>query len=433
MRRRRPAAVLAVLALGVGLAFGGAAPASGDAIDDRRHAAEEEQRKNEQARADAEEAMEGVTSDLAAIADRLLEIQTLLPAAQLKLDEANDRYDDARRKAVLVAAQLDDAKEQAADLDVAITQNTGEADKMRQAIGQMAREAYRGGGDMSNVGVILDADSSEDFIERADMVNMALRARAQVLDDLKSTESGNLNSQERLGAVQDRIVELKAEADEKLAEAQTAKQAAEDAKKALDTLLAEQKEKQATLEAQRQQLIDDIAAADAEADRIAEELKKAIEEQRERDERNNSTPNPPGVSGSQLFVNPTQTDPIYVTSEYGMRFHPILHYWRLHAGIDLRDYCGNDVYAGRDGTVLWGRYRAGYGNQVMIDHGIINDRGVATSYNHLSQILVSPGQKVSAGQLIARAGNTGTSAACHLHFEVYINGATTNPRPYLGI
>ncbi len=124
---------------------------------------------------------------------------------------------------------------------------------------------------------------------------------------------------------------------------------------------------------------------------------------------------------------------MYVTSEYGMRFHPILHVWRLHSGIDLRDYCGQPVYAGRDGTVVWTRTRSGYGNQVMVDHGWVNGVSLMSSYNHLTSWVVTAGQVVKAGQLIAYAGNTGTSTACHLHFEVYINGATTNPRPYLGL
>ena len=166
--------------------------------------------------------------------------------------------------------------------------------------------------------------------------------------------------------------------------------------------------------------------------RPAKEL--SPEEQKKRDAERAKDPDPgdpPPSSSGTLFVNPTQTRPIHVTSEYGMRYHPVLHYWRLHAGIDLRDYCGNDVYAARSGTVAWTQYRYGYGNQVMITHGSVNGRSLATSYNHLSSFVVRPGAYVKAGQLIARAGNTGTSGGCHLHFEVYFNGATTNPRPYL--
>jgi len=134
-----------------------------------------------------------------------------------------------------------------------------------------------------------------------------------------------------------------------------------------------------------------------------------------------------------LFANPTAHNPMVVTSEYGNRLHPVLGYWRLHAGIDLRDRCGEPVYAARAGTVQWAKFRSGYGGQVMIDHGWVNGSSLMSSYNHMSSFAVGSGAQVGAGQVIGYAGNTGTSAACHLHFEVYVNGGTVNPRPHLGL
>ncbi len=431
-RTSRRAALLAVAGLVVTLVLGAMAPpAMGDAIDDRRAAAEKEKKANERKRSDAEEVLEGLEGELGAVSDRLLEIETQLPAARLALQEAEAEFAKAKREAAIVAARLEDAKDQAADLSATIEADSDEATKMREAIGQMAREAYRGGGDVSSVSMILDADSSEDFIERADLMSQALRTRAQVLDDLQATESGNRNSAQRLEAVQGRISELKDEADAKVAASKKAKKAAEDAKAALDALLVEQQDKQTALLAKKDEIAAKLKEIDAEAKRIEQDLAKAIAEQRKRDAAKGTDPDDPPAASGTLFVNPTQTRPIYVTSEYGMRFHPVLHYWRLHAGIDLRDYCGNDVYAGRSGTVLWTQYRYGYGNQVMISHGTVNGKTLASSYNHLSQFLVRPGASVKAGQLIARAGNTGTSGACHLHFEVYMNSSTVNPRPFL--
>lgn len=433
MRRHRSVAALLVVAISGVLTFGAVAPAQGDAIDDRRRAAEREKEKNEQQREDAEEAMEGVSDELAAASDRLLEIQAKIPGAQLALDRAQAAYDKARREALLIAARLEDAKEQETTLGTTITEDAEAATEMRDAIGQMAREAYRGGGGVSSMSAILDSESSEDFIERYGMVSTALRAQSKVLDELKASESANRNAQARLGAVKDRIVELKKEADAKVEEADEKKAAAAAAKQRLDDLLAEQKEKQQYLEAQKQRILQQIQEAEDEAKKIEDELKRAIEDQKKRDAARPKPPAAPAPISGAIFGNPTSTRPIHVTSEYGMRFHPVLHYWRMHAGIDLRAYCGTNIYAAREGDVLWTRYRAGYGNQVMISHSSLNGNGLASSYNHLSSFVVSPGQHVKAGQLIARSGNTGTSAACHLHFEVYINGATTNPRPYLGL
>jgi len=68
---------------------------------------------------------------------------------------------------------------------------------------------------------------------------------------------------------------------------------------------------------------------------------------------------------------------------------------------------------------------------VLVDHGEINGNSVMSSYNHLQGYNVSAGQKVSGGDVVGFSGSTGTSTACHLHFEVYINGETVDPYPYL--
>ncbi|NNH07628.1 peptidoglycan DD-metalloendopeptidase family protein [Cellulomonas fimi] len=424
-------ALLAAACLLVGVAV--ASPAVADEIDDRRKAAEQKAAANEKAQADAEAAMEGLDASLQATASRLLELQAQIPAAQARLDEAKAALEKAQREAAIIAARLVDAQEQQVTLSATIQQDTEQAEKMRAAIGQMAREAYRGGAEVSGVSVILDAESSEDFVERYGLVSTALRTQAQVLDALKAAEASNRNAQARLDAVEDRITELKAEADQKVVEADAARDAAEDAKATLDGLVAEQQAQQATLESQKAALASALAAMDAEAKAIENELRAAIDAQRARDAAAGKPAPAPGPVGSSLFGNPTSISPIYVTSEYGMRLHPTLGYVRLHAGIDLRTYCSTKVYAGRAGTVTWAKTRYGFGNQVMIDSGFVNGNAVSASYNHLTSFAVSSGQRVERGQLIGYSGNTGTSAACHLHFEVYVNGSTVNPRPLLGL
>ena len=89
---------------------------------------------------------------------------------------------------------------------------------------------------------------------------------------------------------------------------------------------------------------------------------------------------------------------------------------------------GTPVYATADGTVgRAGWNSGGYGNLVEVNHG----RGIETRYGHLSQILVSPGQQVKRGQLIARMGSTGRSTGSHLHYEVRIDGKAVNPIPFM--
>ncbi|WP_019137733.1 M23 family metallopeptidase [Cellulomonas massiliensis] len=430
----RAAAVAVVTALVATTTFVASVPAAADSIDDRRAAAERARKENAQRRADAEEAMEGVRADLAKASDRLLEIREKIPVAQERLDRANDAYDKAMREADMLAARLRDAGDEKSALGESIEQDAAKAEQVRDAIGQMAREAYRGGGDVSGVSVMLEAESTEDFVERYGLVSTALRTQAQMLDELRTSEASGRNSAARLDAVEERIAELKKQADAKVAEADEARREAQAARAALDKLLADEQKQKQRLEAKKDEIRSELAKADTEAKKIRNQLKAAIAAQRRRDAKNNQGGSKPtgSVSGA-IFANPTAISPIYVTSEYGMRFHPVLHYWRLHAGIDLRDHCGMPVYAGRSGTVLWAQSRYGYGNQVMVDHGLYRGNGLQSSYNHLTRWVVQAGQHVKVGQLLGYAGNTGTSGGCHLHFEVYVNGSTVNPRSLLGL
>ncbi|GIG22482.1 metalloendopeptidase [Cellulomonas chitinilytica] len=430
-RHLRLTAVVSAIALLLGIGL--ATPAGADAIDDKRKAAEQKKAANAKARDDAEDAMEGLDASLQTVIAALQDLEAQIPAAQATLDAANASLEKAQREAAIIAARLQDATEQQTTITTTIDQDAQKAAALRGAIGQMAREAYRSGGEVSGVGMILDADSTEDFVQRYGLMSTALRTQAQVLDALKATEAKNKNAQARLVAVQERVTELKAAADQKVVEADAARAAAAAARQTLDDLLAQQVAQQQNLEAQKAAIAAQLAAIDAEAAQVQAELQAAIAEQKARDAAAGVSQGPAGPIGNGLFGNPTATNPIYVTSEYGMRFHPILHYWRLHAGIDLRDHCGQPVYAGRAGTVQWAKARTGFGNQVMIDHGYVNGNALSSSYNHLTSFAVGAGQHVNAGQLVGYAGNTGTSAACHLHFEVYVNGATANPRPLLGL
>ena len=116
------------------------------------------------------------------------------------------------------------------------------------------------------------------------------------------------------------------------------------------------------------------------------------------------------------------------TSGYGVRSDPFKGGAAMHAGIDLSGPIGTPIYATADGTVTDAGYNnGGYGNLIKVDHG----RGIETRYGHLSAILVSAGQRITRGQLIARMGSTGRSTGSHLHYEVRIDGRAVNPIPFM--
>jgi len=116
-----------------------------------------------------------------------------------------------------------------------------------------------------------------------------------------------------------------------------------------------------------------------------------------------------------------------LTSDYGMRTHPVLGGRRNHKGVDLAQPNGTPVYATADGIVSRAEPYSSYGNYIQIEHG----GELQTRYAHLSGYAVAAGQQVSKGQLIGFVGSTGRSTGPHLHYEVRVAGEAVDPRPYM--
>jgi murein DD-endopeptidase MepM/ murein hydrolase activator NlpD len=119
----------------------------------------------------------------------------------------------------------------------------------------------------------------------------------------------------------------------------------------------------------------------------------------------------------------------WLSSGYGMRFDPYYKRWQLHSGQDIAAACGKPIFAAHAGTVTYAGWNGGLGNYVQIDHG----GGISTGYGHQTNggILVHIGQHVAPGQRIGTVGTTGASVGCHTHFIVRVNGATTDPKPFM--
>ncbi len=134
-------------------------------------------------------------------------------------------------------------------------------------------------------------------------------------------------------------------------------------------------------------------------------------------------------TNQQLFRHIPAIDPIrggIMSDGFGMRFHPILHVYLMHEGIDLEADVGTPVHATGDGVVEYVGRRGGYGNVVVIDNGF----GYSTLFGHLSKPLVKDGESVKRGEVIALSGDTGLSTGPHLHYEVRKNGIHVNPVNY---
>lgn len=257
--------------------------------------------------------------------------------------------------------------------------------------------------------MLLNSKSFSDLLERYAVVKQIVKYDSNRLDELRAIAEQIAAIKEELESEKATLVSLKADEtaekntlESKRAESQAIIDSLQSDKSSLEKALADQEAAE--------------AAARAEIKRLAEQQAAAARS-------SGSTSVPSKYSGTMIAP---ASGP--VTSPYYMRVHPVTGKLRQHTGIDYGAPYGSDIVAAASGTVLVAGYNSGgYGNYVVINHG----GGITTLYAHASRLCVSAGQSVSQGQVIAKVGSTGMSTGPHLHFEVLVNGAHTNPANYV--
>lgn len=234
-------------------------------------------------------------------------------------------------------------------------------------------------------------------------------AQEALLDKIKEEEADNY---ELLAALNSKIDEYEAHLNEKLAEKSKL-----NAQKA--SINAEISNIESEIEAERQK---------AEEDRLAKQREKELLEQlankkEEAEKYEQDTPSAPSYSGA-MFGWPTINT--YISAYF---MDPTYQYGPAHKGIDIPASTGSPIFAVGDGIVKESNYSyAGWGNQVLIDHG----NGIWTRYAHMDTLPpVRVGQYVTRGQYIGPIGNTGYSFGSHLHFEVWKDGVRVDPLLYI--
>lgn len=165
------------------------------------------------------------------------------------------------------------------------------------------------------------------------------------------------------------------------------------------------------------------AESEAEYDRIAGEMQSVSNQIAELSRQAAANGSVPMGDGTLIWPTPSCTTN---SSAYGWRIHPIYGTRKFHAGEDIPAGYGAEILAAASGRVVTAGWVSGYGNYTVIDHG----GGLMTAYGHQSSFAVSVGQTVTQGQVIGYVGSTGNSTGPHLHFEVYVNGATVDPKSY---
>ena len=384
-------------------------------------------------------ALEDTSKILANAFVELQRIRAELPGAQQVLTEADAAQVVADRHNADVATALAVARANEAKAADALARNSRDTQEAEDQLGNLARDAYQQGG-ISGLSIALEATSPEDFTNRLVMMDTVMRVRSATLRGLDTMRAEGRAVTAHLVAVRQQVAALKVEAEAALAQAKAAREVAAAAKTKLDLMNEAQTAYAATVAARKATEIKNIRTMQAQSNALAKVLAARAKAARAKAAReraaaaaaaraaHRAVPQYAPFGSTNGFLSLPVNAP--VSSEFGMRFHPIWQQWILHAGIDFAANCGSPVYAAAGGDVIMAtpEYASGgYGNRLVIDHGFQRGTYLTTTYNHLTSFVVASGH-VARGQLVAYSGTTGTSTGCHLHFETREGGTPVNPR-----
>lgn len=117
----------------------------------------------------------------------------------------------------------------------------------------------------------------------------------------------------------------------------------------------------------------------------------------------------------------------WVTSEFGVRKHPLSHHFKMHYGIDVAAPHGTLIKSPADGIVVYSGYSGGYGQVVVVDHGY----GISSLMAHTSKIDAKLGDQIKRGDVLAYVGSSGAVSGAHLHYEIRVDGIPTDPMQFI--
>ena len=273
-------------------------------------------------------------------------------------------------------------------------------------------------GDTSYLDLLMESGSLSEMLNRAEYI--------------QQISSYDRKQLARYGEIKDEIAESEKKLEAEHADLLSLKDKTEAKQSSVERLVNEKTKElqkyQNQISANEAQLASYQADIKAQEDRIKQieaELKRQEEEAKKKAEAQGQTYKPVSI-GNINFVWPCPSSG-RITSGFGGRTSPTEGASSNHQGIDIGASSGSDIIAAADGTVTISTYSYSAGNYIMIDHG----GGLTTVYMHCSKLLVSAGETVKKGQVIAKVGSTGYSTGPHLHFGVRLNGSYVNPSKYV--
>lgn len=356
---------------------------------------------------EAQDEKEQLEQELAAVQGTIRDLKDSQGDVEEKVAELNQQLINISARITELENELaeksQDILDTQAELEVAKQQENQQYEDMKTRIQFM----YENGQD-TYLETLLSARDIGEFLNAAEYISQIQSYDREKLTEYEQTVEN--------------IANMEAQLETEYAELEALKATVESDKETVAELMRQK-------EIELADIADDIGEAQSEADYYAAEIQAQEEliaaiKRAEAEKAAAGVVDNPYSGGAFVWPCPSSTR---VTSDYGTRVSPTSGASSNHKGIDIGAAGGADIVAAADGTVKAATYSSAAGNYVMIDHG----GGLYTVYMHASALCVSPGQTVSAGQVIAKVGSTGISTGNHLHFGVSLNGSYVSPWGYL--
>ncbi|MDR3070829.1 MAG: peptidoglycan DD-metalloendopeptidase family protein [Propionibacteriaceae bacterium] len=374
-----------------------------------------------------QKAVEATKSEVKTAAAKLQESSVKLQQAQAKLKAMQGKLAVAKEKKAKADAAHQAAKEAVLKAKAAVEKAKGEVADQKSLIGIAVRQAYQQHSDLLHYSVVLNADSIANLSSRLQWSETIFDSTAAQLNRLKELQT-QFEAAKTAQVRAEKLVASKAkEAKAQVDEVQSLTKAAAAQAASVSALVTSNRKAKAAAEAELRENETELEQDRAQYKKLQQEEEKIaakiLAEMAKDDGDSWSTASKTG------FVYPVHAKP---GSPFGMRYHPILHYNRMHWGQDFGAKCGAPLYAMADGKVTSASWTStGFGYYTIINYGKVDGKNISSGYAHQSKLGVKAGQFVAQGQVVGYVGTTGLSTGCHLHLQIYENGVRVNPMKYL--
>ncbi|ASK62729.1 hypothetical protein CFK37_11530 [Virgibacillus phasianinus] len=385
-----------------------------------------------------------VTNEIKDIDQKLADTKSTIQSKEKEIFETNKQIDQLK-------ADIKELKERIKKRD--------------KLLKERLRTIQQNGGSMRYIEVILGSQNFGDFVSRSTAVNTIMDQDKDIMEthmaekrEVERKKQEVVQQKQELEKQKQELVSLKNKLDDQMAKKEELMSQLEaehadlaENKASLEDQEASLMDQEAELQDEKKEAEDEIArlqqialekarkekaAREAKEQAAREEAAKAkaqeTKDQGAEAESESADLQQLSKSSNSGFIWPAAGNHL---SNYGMRYHPIYHTSRLHAGVDIAAPIGTPIYASISGYAMPVHYASTFGNHVIVA-GTINGTDYTTLYAHMSSIAIGSGKYVEQGELIGYVGTTGLSTGPHLHFEVHVgqyrgNESSVDPAQFL--